>query len=389
MADFNSISEFAEMLDKDDQYRTNLGKSYEDESNSDTGSNPLKREEDSDDEDESSKSGPYKEGNRRSKALNGGGEYKAMSYSGRVYDRNEGAQSTSHITLSPEEVQKKEFEHYLIGIKQNEQYHSNLLNHMRIQNNEALNNFIFTTMESLSNKFISSKFESPLSSTNKQPGESFKLSSGSDFRSAKPNGASSGIEPKSLESSLLLNSTYLSQMPKFFSPMYDQIIKKVPSKDTSISYIQQIHLLSVANNTIFQQIQNLLVEKEQLNDKVSNFGANARRMHDDARTAFDKKESLTPQSSSSFDKKKRHRRNATEIERHYRCPCPPCSKSYGSEGSLNQHIKLKHRGHVYTSSESQKFAIMGEAIMKEGSVTSESEEKKKEKVSVHSGIPIA
>jgi len=39
---------------------------------------------------------------------------------------------------------------------------------------------------------------------------------------------------------------------------------------------------------------------------------------------------------------KRHRRTAGEIERHYRCPGERCGKSYGSEGSLNQHIKIKH-----------------------------------------------
>ena len=42
------------------------------------------------------------------------------------------------------------------------------------------------------------------------------------------------------------------------------------------------------------------------------------------------------------EKKKRHRRTATEIARHYKCPIHDCPKSYGSEGSLNQHIKIKH-----------------------------------------------
>jgi hypothetical protein len=32
-----------------------------------------------------------------------------------------------------------------------------------------------------------------------------------------------------------------------------------------------------------------------------------------------------------------------EIERHYICPIGNCGKNYGSEGSLNQHIKLKHK----------------------------------------------
>ena len=42
------------------------------------------------------------------------------------------------------------------------------------------------------------------------------------------------------------------------------------------------------------------------------------------------------------DKRKRHRRTATEIARLFKCPVADCHKSYGSEGSLNQHMKLKH-----------------------------------------------
>ena len=39
---------------------------------------------------------------------------------------------------------------------------------------------------------------------------------------------------------------------------------------------------------------------------------------------------------------KRERKRASEIVRHFKCPLSDCPKSYGSEGSLNQHIKLKH-----------------------------------------------
>lgn len=42
------------------------------------------------------------------------------------------------------------------------------------------------------------------------------------------------------------------------------------------------------------------------------------------------------------EKGKRMRRNADEIERYYKCTVKVCGKSYGSEGSLNQHYKLKH-----------------------------------------------
>lgn len=39
------------------------------------------------------------------------------------------------------------------------------------------------------------------------------------------------------------------------------------------------------------------------------------------------------------------RRTAVEIARHYICTIDKCNKSYGSEGSLNQHIKIKHKNH--------------------------------------------
>ena len=48
---------------------------------------------------------------------------------------------------------------------------------------------------------------------------------------------------------------------------------------------------------------------------------------------------------SSTEKRKRHRRSAKQVERHFECSV--CQKSYGyvplsSEGSLKQHMKLKH-----------------------------------------------
>lgn len=43
-----------------------------------------------------------------------------------------------------------------------------------------------------------------------------------------------------------------------------------------------------------------------------------------------------------LQKQKRHRRTANEIERHYKCQVEQCGKLYGSEGSLNQHMKIKH-----------------------------------------------
>lgn len=38
------------------------------------------------------------------------------------------------------------------------------------------------------------------------------------------------------------------------------------------------------------------------------------------------------------------RRTAKEIDRSFICPYESCQKVYGSEGSLNLHIKIKHNG---------------------------------------------
>jgi len=46
--------------------------------------------------------------------------------------------------------------------------------------------------------------------------------------------------------------------------------------------------------------------------------------------------------TSNEERRKRVRRTANEIARHYVCRVEKCQKSYGSEGSLNQHMKIKH-----------------------------------------------
>jgi hypothetical protein len=41
---------------------------------------------------------------------------------------------------------------------------------------------------------------------------------------------------------------------------------------------------------------------------------------------------------------KKYRRNADEVEKKHSCPYPSCFKTYGTDVSLNLHIKLKHNG---------------------------------------------
>ncbi|KAM3138884.1 hypothetical protein pb186bvf_009087 [Paramecium bursaria] len=43
------------------------------------------------------------------------------------------------------------------------------------------------------------------------------------------------------------------------------------------------------------------------------------------------------------ERKRRCRRNGIEIDRKYSCTIQNCKKSYGTEASLIQHMKLKHK----------------------------------------------
>jgi len=69
----------------------------------------------------------------------------------------------------------------------------------------------------------------------------------------------------------------------------------------------------------------LLNEKQELQFKLNRLESNKRKHEEMLGMTFDIAE----------EKRKRHRRTATEIARHYRCPAEDCPKSYGSEGSLN------------------------------------------------------
>ena len=53
-----------------------------------------------------------------------------------------------------------------------------------------------------------------------------------------------------------------------------------------------------------------------------------------------------------MSKRKKHiRRAADEIDKAYICPYKNCEKIFGSEGSQNLHIKIKHNGGTKTDRE--------------------------------------
>jgi len=109
----------------------------------------------------------------------------------------------------------------------------------------------------------------------------------------------------------------------------------VPQNDQNINYYQEYCRLFIANVVLTTQMKELIAEKNELMMRLNEL---------EKRGGGEKsgKEHHSHSSDAGNDKKSRMRRKAAEIERHYKCPSTTCQKTYGAEGSLMQHIRLKH-----------------------------------------------
>lgn len=87
-------------------------------------------------------------------------------------------------------------------------------------------------------------------------------------------------------------------------------------------YISEINSLFELNEQLGTRLRKALEEKKELADAIASFEMIDR--------------------SENEDKKKRVRRCANEIERKYVCPVEECQKSYGTDSSMAQHLRLKH-----------------------------------------------
>jgi cell division protein FtsB len=103
--------------------------------------------------------------------------------------------------------------------------------------------------------------------------------------------------------------------------------------DPNTNYYQEYCRLFIANVVLTTQMKELVAEKNELIARL----AKLEKQHD-----MNVRSPRSSTGDSSEAKKKRERRKACEIDRHYLCPVEKCGKSYGSEGSMNQHLKNKH-----------------------------------------------
>lgn len=121
-----------------------------------------------------------------------------------------------------------------------------------------------------------------------------------------------------------LNSLNLQYPLNMVSPFEG----KVP---IDVNYLKNLFL---QNETMKNQLNSLLSQRESLLRSIKFY---------EQQQPLQKKNSITLSAEQQEDaKKKRFRRSAKNISRLFMCPIVKCTKSYGSEGSLHQHIRLKH-----------------------------------------------
>ena len=85
----------------------------------------------------------------------------------------------------------------------------------------------------------------------------------------------------------------------------------------------------IANQMIIEKIKETMKHKEDLMGKLNG-------LHETSVKTLNNIE------EQNGNKKKRHRRTISEIDRQFQCPINKCEKAYGNESSLHQHIKSKH-----------------------------------------------
>ncbi|KAM3138349.1 hypothetical protein pb186bvf_009625 [Paramecium bursaria] len=122
----------------------------------------------------------------------------------------------------------------------------------------------------------------------------------------------------------------------------EQLLRQEQQQDynSEINYYKEFWKYYILNEMAIKKVNDLHMQNQKLSELTDE---------------IDNLQSELQQALSQRHKKK-NRRTAVQIEKSYECPYEKCNKQYGSDVSLNLHIKLKHDGGNKTDRE--KFAKM-------------------------------
>lgn len=107
----------------------------------------------------------------------------------------------------------------------------------------------------------------------------------------------------------------------------------MPAYDKNLNYMDEYWNLYLQNQALLAQIDKIAMDRNEIlykTYKIESF--------------YDENMDRFQNERYSSGRKKHNRRCANDIERQFKCPYQKCEKFYGSEGSLNLHIKIKHNG---------------------------------------------
>eukprot|EP01016_Furgasonia_blochmanni_P014443 TRINITY_DN1756_c0_g1_i9.p1 TRINITY_DN1756_c0_g1~~TRINITY_DN1756_c0_g1_i9.p1 ORF type:complete len:282 (+),score=38.69 TRINITY_DN1756_c0_g1_i9:66-911(+) len=120
-----------------------------------------------------------------------------------------------------------------------------------------------------------------------------------------------------------------------FDPLTAEGNGMYPQYNKSTNYYQEFWRMYLHNELLIQKMKEFSQDTKLIQEKISRY--------EDIISAM---ENSMQDGLSPFNKKlkKKNRRTASQIKKDHVCPYEGCNKQYGSDVSLNLHIKLKHNG---------------------------------------------
>ena len=98
--------------------------------------------------------------------------------------------------------------------------------------------------------------------------------------------------------------------------------------EANYKYFLEFNKILKINELLKNKLKNLIYEKTNLKQKILNL------------EKYFNKNKNNIKINDIYINRKRHRRLKNEIKRNFLCKY--CNKTYGTEASLNQHLKIKH-----------------------------------------------
>eukprot|EP01015_Nassula_variabilis_P019166 TRINITY_DN3205_c0_g1_i2.p1 TRINITY_DN3205_c0_g1~~TRINITY_DN3205_c0_g1_i2.p1 ORF type:complete len:216 (+),score=3.77 TRINITY_DN3205_c0_g1_i2:213-860(+) len=105
-----------------------------------------------------------------------------------------------------------------------------------------------------------------------------------------------------------------------------------PQYDRNVNYYQEFWRTYLHNELLISKMKDYSMETREIQAKIHRY---EEMIH-----AIESGQNGT----SPTRLKKKNRRTAAQIQKNYTCPYQGCNKTYGTDVSLNLHIKLKHNG---------------------------------------------